>query len=50
VRVIFFYHDDSIPLYFLLIYAKAQRENCTNDEKRRAAALTAEISRTGRRH
>jgi hypothetical protein len=26
VRVIYFYHDDSMPLYLLLNYAKAERE------------------------
>jgi len=41
VRVIYFYHDDTMPLYLLLIYAKAQRENGTQDEKRRAQALVA---------
>ena len=34
VRVIYFYHDDTMPLYLLLIYAKTQRENWTQDEKR----------------
>jgi hypothetical protein len=50
VRVIYFYHDDSMPLYLLLIYAKAERENWTRDEKRRAQALTEEIKQTYRRH
>ncbi|HEX3575314.1 MAG TPA: addiction module toxin RelE, partial [Rhodopila sp.] len=39
VRVVYFCHDDSMPLYLLLIYAKAERENWTRDEKRRAQAL-----------
>jgi len=43
VRVIYFYHDSTMPLYLLLIYAKAQRENWTQDEKRRAQALTAAL-------
>jgi hypothetical protein len=50
VRVIYFYHDDSMPLYRLLIYAKAERENWTWDEKRRAKALTESIKQTYRRH
>jgi mRNA-degrading endonuclease RelE of RelBE toxin-antitoxin system len=50
VRVIYFYHDDSMPLYLLLIYAKAERENWTGDEKRRAQALTETIKQTYRRH
>jgi hypothetical protein len=50
VRVIYFYHDDSMPLYLLLIYAKSERENWTGDEKRRAHALTESIKQTYRRH
>jgi RelE toxin of RelE / RelB toxin-antitoxin system len=49
VRVIYFYHDSTMPLYLLLIYAKAQRENWTQDEKRRAAALITSIKQTHRR-
>ena len=50
VRIIYFYHDDTMPLYLLLIYAKAERENWTPDEKRRAQALTETIKLTYRRH
>jgi hypothetical protein len=50
VRIIYFYHDDSMPLFLLLIYAKAERENWTWDEKRRASALTEDIKLTYRRH
>jgi RelE toxin of RelE / RelB toxin-antitoxin system len=49
VRVIYFYHDGTMPLYLLLIYAKAQRENWTQDEKRRAVALTSGIKQAYRR-
>ena len=49
VRVIYFYHDSNMPLYLLLIYAKAQRENWTQDEKRRAQALTMAIKQAHRR-
>jgi mRNA-degrading endonuclease RelE of RelBE toxin-antitoxin system len=49
VRIIYFYHDDSMPLFLLLIYAKAERENWTRDEKRRASALTEDIKLTYRR-
>ena len=49
VRVIYFYHDSTMPLYLLLIYAKAQRENWTQDEKRRAQALTAALKQEHRR-
>ena len=50
VRVIYFYHDDSMPLYLLLIYAKTERENWTRDERLRAQALTEQIKQTYRRH
>ena len=50
VRVIYFYHDDGMPLYLLLIFAKARRENWTQDEKRRARTLIADIKHAhGRR-
>jgi hypothetical protein len=50
VRVIYFYHDDSMPLYLLLIYAKTERENWTRGEKNRAQALTESIKQVYRRH
>jgi hypothetical protein len=50
VRVVYFCHDDSMPLYLLLIYAKAERENWTRDEKRRAQALANGIRQPYRRH
>jgi hypothetical protein len=50
VRVLYFYHDDLMPLYLLLIYAKAEREDWTNDDKRRARALTEDIKQAYRRH
>lgn len=49
VRVIYFYHDSTMPLYLLLIYAKAQRENWSQEEKRRALDLTTAIRRAYRR-
>ena len=49
VRVIHFYHDDTMPLYLLLIYAKAQRENWTQDEKRRAQALVSSLKQAHQR-
>jgi hypothetical protein len=40
-RVIYFYHDAGRPLYLLMVYAKAQREDLTPDEKRAVRALAA---------
>lgn len=42
-RVIYFYHHADAPLYLLLAYAKAQREDMTQDEKRAAAAFVAAL-------
>jgi hypothetical protein len=50
VRVIYLYYDDSMPLYLLLIYARAGRETWTQDEKRRAQELTESIQQAYRRH
>jgi hypothetical protein len=33
VRVIYFYHNDERPLYLLMVYAKARRENLSSQEK-----------------
>ncbi len=49
VRVIYFYHDDAMPLYLLMIYAKARRENWSPDEKRRAQAIVAALKQAHRR-
>ena len=40
-RVIYFHHHEDAPLYLLLAYAKAQREDMTPDEKRGVAGLSA---------
>jgi hypothetical protein len=42
-RVIYFYHHEDAPLYLLLAYAKAQREDMTPKEKQAAAALAAAL-------
>lgn len=39
VRVIYFYHDGAMPLYLLLVYAKAERADMTPEQKQRVAAL-----------
>jgi hypothetical protein len=41
VRVIYFYHDADRPLYLLMVYAKARKENLTPDEKRAVRKLAA---------
>lgn len=40
-RVIYFHHNAQRPLYLLMVYAKARRENLTPDEKRTVRKLAA---------
>jgi hypothetical protein len=40
VRVIYFYYDPDSPLYLLMVYAKAEREDLTPDEKKAVRKLT----------
>jgi hypothetical protein len=40
-RVIYFYHHADAPIYLLLAYAKAKREDMTPDEKKAVATLAA---------
>jgi hypothetical protein len=44
-RVIYFYHDADRPLYLLMVYAKARRENLTADEKKAVRKLAAILKR-----
>ncbi len=39
VRVIYYYRDASLPVYLLLVYAKARREDLTPEEKRMVRKL-----------
>lgn len=32
-RVIYYYHDQDMPIYLFTVYKKNQRENITNEEK-----------------
>jgi len=40
-RVIYFYHNPNCPLYLLMVYAKARREDLSADEKRNVRNLAA---------
>jgi hypothetical protein len=40
-RVVYFYHDRDRPLYLLMVYAKARREDLTADEKKAVRKLAA---------
>ena len=45
VRMIYFYHRSDVPLYLLMIYAKARREDLSPDAKRAVQALAARLKR-----
>jgi hypothetical protein len=49
VRVIYFYHDADMPLYLLMIYAKARQEDLSAVEKQRAHAVVTAIRQAWRR-
>jgi hypothetical protein len=49
VRVIYFYHNAQMPLFLMLIYAKAQREDMTADQKKQVRALAAALRQAYRR-
>ena len=42
-RVIYLFHNVDRPIYLLLAYAKADREDLTPDEKKAVAALAAQL-------
>ena len=42
-RVIYYYLDDSMPLYALLAYAKNARDDMSPEEKRMVASLAAAL-------
>ena len=43
VRVVYFYHDMDGPLYLLLIYAKAQREDMSPAQRQAAVTLVGQL-------
>src|SRR6266446_2444284 len=43
VRVIYFYHDPGMPLYLLMIYAKARRDDLSPDARRTVQGLVARL-------
>jgi len=47
--VIYFYHDADMPLYLLMIYAKARQEDLSPDEIKRVRDLVAAIKQAWRR-
>jgi mRNA-degrading endonuclease RelE of RelBE toxin-antitoxin system len=48
-RIIYYYLDDTMPLYALLAYAKADKADMTPDEKRVVSTLVATLKAAYRR-
>ncbi len=48
VRVIYFYHNTAMPLYLLMVYAKAVREDVAPEAKRALVEFAARIKRAAR--
>jgi hypothetical protein len=43
VRIVYFYHDPTMPLYLLMIYAKARRDDLSPDARRTVQGLAAQL-------
>ncbi|THF59354.1 type II toxin-antitoxin system RelE/ParE family toxin [Pseudothauera rhizosphaerae] len=41
VRVIYYFHDDAMPLYLLTLFTKGERANLSHAERNELATLTA---------
>lgn len=48
VRVIYYFHDDAMPLYLLTLFAKGDRANLSKAERNELAGLTALLAKTWR--
>jgi hypothetical protein len=49
VRVIYYFYDQDVPIYALLIYAKNERADLTPDERKAVAGFAAAIKAARRR-
>lgn len=43
VRIIYYYYDQQSPVYLITAFAKNEKENLTNEDKKILAALTAQL-------
>ena len=46
VRIIYYFHDDAMPLYLLTLFAKGDRANLSKAERNDLADLTALLVKT----
>ena len=49
VRIIYYFHNESIPLFLLTVFAKNEKANLTQAERNALAALTDILVKTYRR-
>jgi hypothetical protein len=49
VRIIYFYHDPAMPLYLLMIYAKARRDDLSPEARRTVQGLVERLKAAYRR-
>ena len=49
VRIIYFDHDPAMPVYLLMIYAKARRDDLSPDARRTVQGLVARLKEAHRR-
>jgi hypothetical protein len=45
VRVIYFYHNESIPLFLLTVFGKSEKANLTKAEQNELAKLTSILAK-----
>jgi hypothetical protein len=49
VRVVYYFYDQDMPIYALLVYGKNERANLTAKQRRAVAAFAAAIKATRKR-
>ncbi len=47
--MIYYFLDETVPLYALLVYAKGERTDMTSDERRAVASLAEAIKAAARK-
>jgi hypothetical protein len=50
VRVIYYYHDERMPLYLLTMFGKGERDNLTKAEQNALRRLVRTLIETRRKH
>ncbi len=48
-RIIYYFHNDAIPLFLLTLYGKSEKANLTTAERNTMRQLTAKLAEYGRK-